>query len=135
MKDKNVAKTSDGNLDFEIEFCERLLQKRPHFVQALSLLGNLYTKKGFYLKGLEVDEMLYLLKPHDPIVLYNLACSYSLLNEKDKALRSIKQAINCGYDDFCQIENDTDLDNLRSDSRFRKYFSRIKNRTALAEKA
>jgi tetratricopeptide (TPR) repeat protein len=135
MKDKNVAKTSDGNLDFEIEFCERLLQKRPHFVQALSLLGDLYTKKGFYLKGLEVDEMLYLLKPRDPIVLYNLACSYSLLNEKDKALRSIKQAINCGYDDFCQIENDTDLDNLRSDSRFRKYFSRIKNRTALAEKA
>lgn len=54
------------------------------------------------------DEMLYLLKPHDPVVLYNLACSYSLLNEKDKA--------------------------PRSDSRFRKYFSRIKNGTAMAEK-
>ena len=130
-----MAKTSDDNMDFEIEFCERLLQKRPHFIQALSLLGDLYTKKGFYLKGLKVDEMLSLLKPHDPVVLYNLACSYSLLNEKDKALCSIKQAINCGYDDFDHIESDTDLDNLRSDSRFRKYFSKIKNRRALAQTA
>lgn len=130
-----MAKTSDDNMDFEIEFCERLLQKRPHFIQALSLLGDLYTKKGSYLEGLKVDEMLSLLKPHDPVVLYNLACSYSLLDEKDKALRSIKQAINCGYDDFDHIESDTDLDNLRSDSRFRKYFSKIKNRRALAQTA
>lgn len=130
-----MAKTSDDSMDFEIEFCERLLQKRPHFIQALSLLGDLYTKKGFYLKGLKVDEMLSLLKPHDPVVLYNLACSYSLIDEKDKALRSIKQAINCGYDDFDHIESDTDLDNLRSDSRFRKYFLRIKNRRALAQTA
>lgn len=128
-----MAKTNDDNMDFEIEFCERLLQKRPHFIQALSLLGDLYTKKGSYLKGLKVDEMLSLLKPHDPVVLYNLACSYSLLNEKDKALCSIKQAINCGYDDFDHIESDTDLDNLRSDSRFRKYFLRIKNRRALTQ--
>lgn len=130
-----MAKTNDDNMDFEIEFCERLLQKRPHFIQALSLLGDLYTKKGSYLKGLKVDEMLSLLKPHDPVVLYNLACSYSLIDEKDKALRSIKQAINCGYDDFDHIESDTDLDNLRSDNRFRKYFSRIKNRRALTEAA
>lgn len=129
-----MAKTSD-DMDFEIEFCERLLQKRPHFIQALSLLGDLYTKKGSYLKGLKVDEMLYLLKPRDPVVLYNLACSYSLLKEKDKALRSIKQAINCGYDDFDHLENDTDLDNLRDDSRFRKYFKRIKDRRALAQAA
>ncbi len=131
-----MAKISDDNMDFEIEFCERLLKKRPHFIQALSLLGDLYTRKGLYLQGLKVDEMLYLLKPRDLVVLYNLACSYSLLNEKDKALRSIKQAIHCGYDDFHHIENDTDLDNLRSDSRFRKYFSRIKNsRRILAETA
>lgn len=113
---------------FEIRFYEGILGKSPCFIEALATLGDLYTRKGFYRQGLDMDERLYQLRPGDPVVLYNLACSYSLLDEKDKAFRAIKQAIHCGYDDFEHLEADNDLDNLRSDRRFARYFERIKGK-------
>ncbi|MCK5082371.1 MAG: hypothetical protein KAR31_05650, partial [Candidatus Omnitrophica bacterium] len=62
------------------------------------------------------------------VVLYNLACSYSLLKEIDKAFRAFKKAINCGYYDFKHLEQDDDLFNLRKDRRFQQYLTRIKER-------
>ena len=116
------------DLDFEIEFYNGLIQKSPNFVEALAALGDLYTKAGMYKEGLAVDEKLFQLKPEDPIVLYNLACSYSLLNEIDKAFRAFKKAINCGYYDFDHLEQDEDLSNLRKDRRFKEYLARVKEK-------
>ncbi len=114
--------------DFEIQFYEGVLRRVPGFIEALSVLGDLYTKNRLYRQGLRIDERLYQLKPKDPFVLYNLACSYSLLDERDKAFWAIKQAICYGYDDFRYLERDSDLNNLRDDERFMRYFSKIKNR-------
>lgn len=114
--------------NFEIRFYEGILEKKPCFIEVLAALGDLYTRNGFYRQGMEMDERLYRLRPGDPVILYNLACSYSLLDDKDKAFRAIKQAIHCGYDDFEHLEADKDLDNLRADRRFTRYFERIKGR-------
>lgn len=114
--------------NFEIRFYEGILRKKPYFIEALGALGDLYTRNGLYQQGLCMDERLYQLRPDDPMILYNLACSYSLLNDKDKAFRAIKQAIHCGYDDFDHLEADRDLSNLRGDRRFARYFERIKSR-------
>ena len=116
----------DGN--FEIRFYEGILGKSPYFIEAMGALGDLYTRNGFYQQGLKMDERLYQLRPGDPVILYNLACSYSLLDDKDKAFRAIKHAIHCGYDDFGHLEADKDLDNLRADRRFTRYFERIRGR-------
>ena len=118
----------NDDLDFEIKFYEGLLEKKSDFVEALALLGDLYTRRGMYDRGLKIDEQLAVLRPSDAIVFYNLACSYSLLKEIDKSLRSIKRAINCGYADFEHLDNDSDLDNLRADERFKKFLSRVRNR-------
>lgn len=111
---------------FEIDFYKGLIKNSPNFIEALAALGDLHTKAGMYKEGLAVDEKLVQLKPKDPIVLYNLACSYSLLNEVDKAFRSFKKAINCGYYDFEHLEQDEDLSNLRKDRRFKEYLARAK---------
>lgn len=116
------------DIDFEIAFYNGLIGKNPNFVEALVALGDLYTKAGMYQEGLAVDERLAQLRPDDPVVLYNLACSYSLLNDIDKAFRAVKKAINRGYSDFNHLERDDDLSNLREDRRFRQYFLRIKNK-------
>ena len=126
MYDTPLEENED--LDFEISFYEGLISKKPDFIEALQALGDAYTKKGLYEKGLSIDEHLSQLQPKDPYVLYNLACSYSLLNQTDKALRSIKLAIKMGYRNFDYLMEDKDLDNLRKDSRFRRYFSRIEKR-------
>jgi len=119
----------EDDMDFEIRFYEGLLKKKPDFIDALSAIGDLYTKKGFYEKGLRVDEKLVILRPCDPIVLYNLSCSYSLVNQIDKSFRAFKKAINCGYCDFDHLEKDDDLLNLRKDPRFQKYYIRLLKKT------
>ena len=111
--------------DFELHFLEGVLAKAPDFLQALMALGDLYTKKGMYQKGLEVDKKLAALHPDNPFILYNLACSYSLLNELDKAFVYLQEAIHCGYDNFYYMFTDGDLSNLHKDSRFQQYISRI----------
>lgn len=118
----------EHDIDFEIAFCESLVRRKPDFVSALRLLGDLYTKKGLLEKGLFIDEYLSQLQPKDPFIYYNLACSYSLLNQTDKAFRSIKLAIKCGYRDFDYLSQDNDLTNLKNDNRFQKYFSRIQQK-------
>jgi len=97
---------------------------------ALIALGELYTTAGMYQEGLAVDEQLVQIRPDDPIVLYNLGCSYSLLGHIDKAYRSVKKAINCGYSDFKHLLQDEDLSNLRKDRRFQQFISRAKSRVS-----
>ena len=114
-------------MDFEIKFYEGLLAKNQDFLQALMALGDLYTKRGLYEKGLEVDRRLAKMKPEDPYVLYNLACSYSLVNNIDRSFQVMKLAIDCGYDDFSYLEQDQDLESLRKDERFINFLSQRKN--------
>ncbi|UCD14844.1 MAG: hypothetical protein JSV34_03730 [Candidatus Omnitrophota bacterium] len=112
--------------NFEIRFYEKLLRVRPDFVHVLFCLGDAYTQKGFYKEGLEVDKRLAKLKPEDPIVHYNLACSFSLVEDIDAALREFKKAVLLGYDDFSYIFQDADLENLRKDAAFKEFLCKIR---------
>lgn len=123
---KTKNKESD-NLEFEIEFYEKILGESPNFKQALIALGDAYTRKGHYHKGLKIDKKLTKLKPDDPVVFYNLSCSYSLLEMNDLAFGALFRAIDLGYDDFDHLKKDPDLHNLRGDSRFQELISKFKN--------
>lgn len=107
------------NLDFEITFYEKLIQEKKDFVEALIPLGDAYTKRGMFKKGLEVDKKLIKLKPNDENCWYNLACSYSLLENIDKAFGALEKAIRLGYCEFSFMNHDPDLNNLRKDSRYK----------------
>lgn len=50
--------------------------------------------------------------------LYNAACSYSLNDDRDNALKLLAEAIAAGWDDMDHIADDSDLDPVRSDKRF-----------------
>jgi len=121
----------ENNEKFEIEFYEKIIQERPNFAEALKVLAETYTKAGEHKKGLSLDKRLAKLLPNDPIVNYNLACSYSLLGDIDKSLDRIKKAIEFGYDDFDYMSKDSDLKNLRADKRFDEVFSKKINKDRL----
>lgn len=125
---KKLYIDEEFDASFEINFFEGLLSKKPDFVEVLAALGDTYTRVGDYEKGLEIDERLVQLKPKDPVVLYNLTCSYSLVNEVDKAFRTIKKAIKYGYCDFEHMRRDRDLLNLKQDKRFQRYFKRVQSK-------
>ncbi len=115
-------------LDFEISFFEKLVKDKPDFVEALIPLGNAYTKRGLYEKGLEIDTRLAKLRPDDPVMWYNLACSYSLLRMIDSSLKALEKTIRLGYEDFGFMDRDPDLDNVRSDKRYKELLVRLTKR-------
>lgn len=117
---QKLSKKEIENLDFEISFYEGLIRENPNYVDALITLGDAYTRRGLYEKGLEVDLKLVNLSPIDPIVHYNLACSYSLLEKQDLALKALEKALKLGYRDIDFIKEDPDLENTRKDLRFSK---------------
>ena len=106
--------------DFEIDFFERLVREKKDFVDALIPLAEAYTRKGLYRKGLTIDRRLARLLKDDPIVHYNLACSLSLVGETDKAIKSLRKAIECGYDDLEHLEKDPDLKSLHRHPEFKQ---------------
>ena len=122
----DINREQKDDIDFEIKFYEGVLEKKGDFFQALTALGDLYTKKGLVEKGLNVDQRLAKLRPEDPIVLYNLSCSYSLLGLMKEATGAMEASIENGYRDFSYLEQDIDLANLLRDETFNDYLSQAK---------
>lgn len=59
---------------------------------------------------------------------YNLSCTYSLLNEKTKALEYLDKSIRVGYDNYAHIKVDTDLDNIRNEETYTKLLQSLLDR-------
>lgn len=57
---------------------------------------------------------------------YNLACCQSILNKKSAAIKSLEQAYENGYQDYQHTLIDSDLDNIRSDKRFKAVLAKLK---------
>ena len=114
-------------IEFEIAFYQQLLDAKPDFVDALMALGEAYTRRGWHDKGLEVDLKLTRLKSDDPVIWYNVACSYSLLKRYDDALVALQRAVAIGYDDFDFLLHDADLAALRQQPTFRQFIQNLRS--------
>ena len=115
-------------LDFEIDFFGRILERRPDFVDVLRVMANNLTLKGRYVEGLQVDKRLVQLRPNDALAHYNLACSYALLKRSELAIKTLRRAVELGYHDFRYMREDRDLDSIRHDPRFRQLLREYDNR-------
>ena len=112
-KRKKMTSADRRDLDVRIGFIEGIVRRDPAYVDALQLLGDHYTERGRYDEGLEVDERLARLDPKNALVFYNLACSYSLTDQFDRAAAALKRAFELGYRDFNWLARDPDLRKLR----------------------
>jgi tetratricopeptide (TPR) repeat protein len=113
-------------LDVQIQFMEGVVRRDPRYVEALQLLGDSYTKRGRFTEGLTVDERLAQLEPENPLVFYNLACSYSLTDQCERAADAIEKALDLGYRDFKWLVKDPDLRKLRTHPRYEQIRETIK---------
>jgi tetratricopeptide (TPR) repeat protein len=119
-KRRRSARQEQRDLDVQIGFIEGLLRRDPGYVDALQLLGDNYTRRGRYADGLQVDERLARLEPRNPLVLYNLACSYALTGQFERGLKTLARALRYGYRDFNWLRRDPDLRKLRRHPGFAK---------------
>src|SRR5476651_569960 len=100
---KKMNRATRRDLDTRIEFMEGLVRRDPNYVDALQLIGDHYTQRGRFNEGLKEDERLARLEPENPLVFYNLACSYSLTEEFDRAVLALEKALALGYRDFAWL--------------------------------
>ena len=103
-----------NQLDFDIDFFERLLARRPDAVEVLRVLAELVSRKGLLDRAVELDRQLVVLLPNDFLARYNLACSLARAGRPDEAIDSLSRAILLGYDDLAHMEADPDLESLRN---------------------
>jgi hypothetical protein len=57
--------------------------------------------------------------PEDPMLLYNVACTYAQLGMSDAALDSLERCVEKGWGDKNWIEHDSDLDSIRHSTRYK----------------
>jgi tetratricopeptide (TPR) repeat protein len=114
-----------SQLDFEIEFLGRLLERDPCFVDALRVQGNNLAAKGQYARALQLDRRLVRLTPEDAIAWYNLACTYTVLGMIDPGFFALQRALELGYRSRRRLRRDPDLQALRRDPRFARLLRRF----------
>jgi len=125
-KTKKLTRKDIRDLDVKISFLEGIVKRDPEYVEALQVLGDHYTQRGRFERSLQVDQRLSALEPKNPLVFYNLACSYSLNEEPEAALSALEQALSLGYQDFKWLSKDPDLRLLRKHPRFRSIQAKIR---------
>jgi tetratricopeptide (TPR) repeat protein len=132
---KKLTRDEKRNLDVEIGFIEGLVGRDPDYVEALQILGDDYTRRGRFDDGLKVDEQLARLRPQDSTVLYNLACSYSLMGRVDEAFVALHRSLASGYHDFKWMAQDPDLELLRKHPLYDEVRAKIKTAKPRAKSA
>jgi serine/threonine protein kinase/Flp pilus assembly protein TadD len=55
------------------------------------------------------------LSPGDPLMMYNAACFYARLGEKNLAIETLKNAVTSGFEFYEWIKRDSDLESIRSE--------------------
>jgi serine/threonine protein kinase/Tfp pilus assembly protein PilF len=82
-----------------------------YYANTLVRVGKIEEAKKEAAKAVELN-------PSDPLMQYNVACFYSLLNDKKTAVEAIKNAFKAGYADYEWTKRDSDLDNIRKEPEF-----------------
>lgn len=118
-----MDKTSDH--EFEITFFESVLKRSPDYTEVIEILGGLYTKHGRISDGLKMDRKLVRYLPDNATAHYNLACSLALSIRKTDALKSLRRAIELGYEDIDWLRQDPDLTELKEHPDFESVIAPI----------
>ncbi len=89
-----------------------------HLGYSLHMLGRLDEALPAHQKAAESQEFRTL--GH-----YNVACVHALQGRKDEAFAALDKALEAGFDAAGTLESDSDMDNLRSDPRFKGVQERV----------
>lgn len=112
-RSKKLSRKEARDLDVKISFLEGIVARDTNYVEALQVLGDHYTQRGQFEQSLKIDKQLSRLEPKNPLVFYNLACSYSLNSDFSLAAAALEKALKLGYRDFKWLAKDPDLRPLR----------------------
>jgi non-specific serine/threonine protein kinase len=103
---------------------EAALDLKPDDVRALYMGANGLVAIGERDRGLQWARRARELAPDDTMTLYNLACVFSLAGSSEEALEALESAVRLGFAHRGWVEQDSNLDPLRGQPRFRALMQR-----------
>jgi non-specific serine/threonine protein kinase len=108
-----------------IEAARKHLELNPGDARALSMGAAALVSIGQKEEGLTWAERAVALAPHETMLMYNVACLYSLAGEPDQAFEYLDRAAEAGHAHRAWLEADSDLDPIRDDPRFQTILDQI----------
>jgi serine/threonine protein kinase/Tfp pilus assembly protein PilF len=101
----------------------RLVEERldlvPDDTRACVLAAGGFAALGEVDRAVELAKRALGIDPDDPMLLYNVACTYAQLHKTSEALDCLESAVDKGYGHKEWIEHDSDFDSIRDNPRFK----------------
>jgi beta-lactamase regulating signal transducer with metallopeptidase domain/tetratricopeptide (TPR) repeat protein len=117
--DHDDDEDDDDGWENSVEHHKRMTQKYPNSGRAWFALGYVALQARDFDTAFDAYNRAIALGHRVGASSYNKACGYALAGNKDAAFDWLKKARDAGFDLLSYLRNDDDLDNLRSDPRFR----------------
>ncbi len=108
-----------------VAIAEDHLNLNPDDARGLYMGANGLVALGEHEKGLDWARRALALEPDDSMVIYNVACIYSLAGRAAEALDCIERAVDAGLTQRGWLEHDSNLDLIRNEPRFQALLKRL----------
>ena len=107
------------------KLCKKIVEANDKIGPAWFFLGYTLHMDGKLDEALKAHKKAAEFDQFAPVATYNVACVYSLQKKTDQAIKALEKAIKLGFNNVDQIEDDSDMDNIRKDKRFVKIMAKL----------
>ncbi|HWO00475.1 MAG TPA: tetratricopeptide repeat protein [Blastocatellia bacterium] len=104
-----------------IKLYQSFVREQPNNGRGWFDLGYALHYSSEHAKAAEAFERAVRLGYRTPTSMYNVACAQSMMNHRDAAFEWLDKAVAAGFELGGYVRQDEDLDNLRSDPRFKRF--------------
>jgi adenylate cyclase len=111
--------------ELAIERIEKHLELKPDEARAYSLGASILIRLGEIERSKIWTQQALALAANDPLILYNAACNWALLGERERAIDGLERALAAGVAVADWITHDPDFESLRNHPRFQAIVKRI----------
>lgn len=108
-----------------VDVAAQVLDINPADTRALYLGANGWAALHEPEKAMQWLQRALALEPDDAMLQYNAACIYALLNMPDEAINCLTHSVELGLSQKGWFENDSNLDPLRDDPRFKALHAQL----------
>lgn len=116
---------NEGNSDGAIAIYRELIAKKRDDAEVWLRLGRALKSAKQYDDAIAAFSEASKGSKQRGVALYNIACTYAVTGQKEKAVESIGRAIEAGFRTKHYYEGDPDLAAIREDGRFRELIAKL----------
>ena len=117
---QRLSRRRASELEVQESFFRGLVARDPRDTEVIEELADVLLQLGRTAEVIALDQRLIELRPTDPDVRYNLACSLALVRQYERAAHELSTAIELGFRDVDTLDTDPDLAGLRAHPAFGK---------------